>query len=43
MFFLHSSAGFYRRPIEEVSFYPKIPVQPIGFGHAEEIFKSVLN
>ncbi|XP_047143288.1 N-acetylated-alpha-linked acidic dipeptidase 2 isoform X1 [Hydra vulgaris] len=31
--------GLYKRPIEEVTYFPNVPVQPIGFGDAEKILK----
>lgn len=33
--------GMYRRPIEDVSYLPKVPVQPLGFGHAEKLLKTL--
>ena len=31
--------GLYQRPMEEVSYFPDIPVQPLGFGDAEKLLK----
>jgi len=33
--------GLYQRPIDEVSYFPSIPVQPIGFGDAEKLLQTL--
>lgn len=33
--------GMYRRPLKDVTYLPKVPVQPLGFGDAEKLLKQL--
>ena len=34
-------SGMYRRPIEDVTYLPKVPVQPLGFGDAAKLLRTL--